>query len=225
MNSKSIQHLVNLCSGKHVPTSATEFVGAGSTAHGAGAYAVALQLERAVQQARACNNAALKILLNGTPGIGKSALALYCGHLLGCNKWSTTRLNGTKVKIEKLEEIEAALHYKNLFGDYRLVNIEEADAIPSTAQINFLTMLDDLPDGVAVICTSNCKVADFQARFQTRFQVFELIPPTAAEIEALLCDYVDPREARNIATFCGGNVRSALLDAKGLTQNQALALA
>ena len=215
-----IQHLLDLTSGHYIPKSALEFVGTGSTERGAAARAVALQLERAVQQARQCGNASLKILLNGAPGIGKSALALYLGHLLGCDKWSTTKLNGTKVKMEKLEEIEASLHYKSLFGDYRVVNIEEADAIPSAAQINFLTLLDDLPNGVAVVCTSNCKVAEFQARFQSRFQLIELIPPANSEIEALLCDYVPAKEAKNIATFCCGNVRSALLDAKGICQSQ-----
>ena len=218
--SLKIQHLVNLTAGSYVPKSALEFVGTGSTERGAAARAVACQLERAVQQAKMCGNASLKILLNGAPGIGKSALALYLGHLLGCSKWSTIKLNGTKVKMEKLDEIEAALHYKSLFGEYRVINIEEADTIPPTAQINFLTMLDDLPNGVAVICTSNCKVADFQARFQTRFQLFELIPPTNDEIEAVLCDFVPATDAKNIATFCCGNVRSALLDAKGICQSQ-----
>ena len=225
---QKIGHLLELTSGQYIAGSGLEFIGSASNEHGAGARAVALQCERSVTAARAHGNTALKILMNGSPGIGKSGIALYLRRLLGCDKWSTTKLNGTQVKMDKLDEIEAQLHYKSLFGDYRLVQIEEADEIPRVAQVRLLTMLDDLPKGVAIICTSNCKVSDFEVRFQSRFQVFDLLPPTSAEIEALLCDYVPAKDARNIATFCCGNVRSALLDALGMCQAQptsALALA
>ena len=217
---QKIGHLLELTSGHYLASSGLEFIGSASNEHGAGARAVVQQIERGVATAKAHGNQAMKILLNGSPGIGKTGIALYLSRLLGCNKWSTTKLNGTQVKMDKLDEIEAQLHYKSLFGDYRLVNVEEADTIPSTAQVRFLTLLDDLPPGVVVVCTSNCKISDFEVRFQSRFQVYDLIPPTAAEIEALLCDYVPAKEARHIATFCCGNVRSALLDALGICQAQ-----
>ncbi len=215
----NLQDLIDRCSGKYVPRSALDLVGNDTTPQGAGARAAALHLERVVQQAKAANNAAIKILMNGAPGIGKTALALYLQSLLGCNQWSTLKRNGTQVKIDSLEEIERSLRYRSLFGEYRMLHIDEADEIPRVAQVRFLSILDDLPDGIAVVCTSNCKISDFEARFQSRFQVFDIIPPSAAEIEALLADYVDGQSARQIATFACGNVRSALLDAKGLRQN------
>ena len=214
----AFRELCQKADGKYVATSALEFVGQGVTNHGSAAGAVALHIDRIVHQARAIGNGPIKVLMNGAPGIGKTGLALYLRHLLGCNQWSTTKLNGTAVKMEKIEEIAQQLHYKGLFGDYRMLHIDEADAIPSAAQVRFLTLLDDLPDGVAVVCTSNCKLKEFEPRFQSRFQVFEIIPPSSEEIERLLCDYIDARNAKQIATFACGNVRQALLDAKGVLQ-------
>ena len=59
--------------------------------------------------------------------------------------------------------------------------IDKANAIPPVAQVRFLTLLDDLPRGIAIACTSNCKLRDFEERFQTRFQVFEIAPPTTGK--------------------------------------------
>jgi hypothetical protein len=101
--------------------------------------------------------------------------------------------------------------------------IDEADAIPPVAQVRLLTLLDDLPRGIAIACTSNCKLRDFEERFQTRFQAFEIAPPTTEEIIALLRRYLpDEPEVVNVANFADGNVRQALLDAKGLVQRSQL---
>ena len=126
--------------------------------------------------------------------------------LLGCNaKWSARKLNGTQVKIETVEEIANDLHYQDLFGTYRFIWIEEADALPPIAQVRFLTLLDDLPNGCAVVCTSNCKIDEFKGRFQTRFKIFEIDPPAPHELEALLRLHVEM-------------FRQALLDAEGVTE-------
>lgn len=215
---QKFKELCDRCSGKFIPHTSNDFVGVGVNDHGSAARAVAQHIERIVYQSKASDNSSFKVLMNGAPGIGKTGLALYIQHLLGCDKWSTTKLNGTQMKIELIEEIARSLHYRGLFGDYRMLHIDEADEIPRVAQVRFLSLLDDLPDGVAVVCTSNCKLKDFESRFQTRFQVFEIQPPTAQEIEMLLCDYVDPANAQQIATFSCGNVRQALLDAKGVVQ-------
>ena len=112
--------------------------------------------------------------------------------MLGCNKWNTIKLNGTQCKVETIEETARQLACTCLSGDWRMLWIDEADAIPPVAQVRFLTLLDDLPRGIAIACTSNCKLRDFEERFQTR----------------------EP-EVVNAAHFAHGNVRQALLDAKG----------
>ena len=108
---------------------------------------------------------------------------------------------------------------QDLFGKYRLIWIEEADAIPAAAQTRFL-LLDDLPAGAAVVATSNCKLEDFKKRFQTRFKIYEVEPPAPHEIETLLrrVGLADERTIKNIATFACGCVRQALLDAESALQ-------
>jgi len=176
-------------------------------------------LAKVVEDAKANRNAPIRVMFNGEPGIGKSALAQYLIRLLGSDKWSVKKYSGTDVDIGNVREIAADLHYRDLFGNYRIVWIEEADVIPALAQTRFLMLLDDLPQGVAVVCTSNCKLADFKKRFQTRFRVFEIDPPTPEEIQALLRKFLHkPRDIINIATLACGNVRQALLDAESALQ-------
>ena len=158
----------------------------------------------------------LKLLLLGRPGIGKTELANYFMARLCCDRWHTTVLNGTQVKIEAVEELAASLCYRELFGQYRLIRIEEVDKVPVIAQVRLLTLLDDLPNHAAVLCTSNCTVNDLEERFQSRFLLFDLAPPTGEQIEELLQKLAAPLSApviKQIATFACGNVRQALLDA------------
>src|SRR6185436_15984472 len=126
------------------------------------------------------------LLLNGKPGVGKSLLVQYVRQLLGCQDWCTYKFNGTQVKIEVIENLANRFTGSNLYDNYDLVWIDEADEIPRVAQVRFLTLLDDLRPGVAVICTSNCQLKNFENRFQTRFQVMELTPPPSTEIEKLI---------------------------------------
>ena len=223
-----MNELIARCSGSFQPKSADDFIGNNIIERQAGdqtgARLVALQIEKAVRLADKNGQTPLKFLFNGNPGLGKSALVLYLQTLCKVNKWSTTKLNGTQVKVERIEEIAANLHYKNLFGDWRMLWIDEADEIPRVAQVRFLTLLDDLPGGVVVACTSNCKLSDFENRFQTRFQAFEIAPPPPAEIQNLLTRIVpeiSARDAAQIANFACGNVRQALLDAQGALQQLA----
>lgn len=197
---------------QYVPKSASDFIGPAAS--------VAVVLDRAVRMARENQNSPLRILMNGRPGIGKSALAHYLQKLLGCDKWSTTKLNGTQVKVETVEDIASKLAYRSLFNDWRLIWIDEADQIPRVAQCRFLTVLDELPAGVAVVCTSNCRLKDFEERFQSRFQVFEVEPPSQDDIAGLLRRWMPTDESHvlQIATFACGNVRQALFDAQSALQ-------
>ena len=86
-----------------------------------------------------------KVLILGRPGIGKSALADYFMRQLGCDRWHTTLLNGTQLKIEAVEEIASSVRYKELFGSYRVLRVEEVDKVPVVAQVRLLTLLDELP--------------------------------------------------------------------------------
>jgi len=220
-----MNELVARCAGTFVPTSADDFIGdniierpSGSLT---GARAIALHIAKMVRLSQRNGRAPIKLLLNGKPGLGKSLLARYLQHLAGTNDWSRSKYNGTEVKIEALEKIAYDLRKTNWFENYQMVWVDEADEIPRVAQVRFLTLLDDLPPGVIVVCTSNCQLKDFENRFQTRFQVFELAPPPVEDVAQLilrLTTNISPKDARDIANCAAGNVRQALLDAKGVME-------
>jgi DNA polymerase III delta prime subunit len=143
-----------------IPTTVDDFVGP--------AKGRARLLQAEVAEARANDRAPIKLLINGPPGVGKSALVRFVSTLLGCHPtWSTIKKNGTELKFENLETIASQMLTVDMFSDYRLLWVEEDDAIPRTSQIRFLTMLDDLLRAKAVILTSNCKLNDFEERFQS----------------------------------------------------------
>lgn len=194
----------------YTPTKPEDFIG--------DARKVASFLLKLIERSKGDGNSPMKLLLNGPPGVGKSELIKFLLVKAGIHpKWSTHKFNGTKVNMDAIDDMERAMHYRDLYGAFKLFWIDEADKIPSTAQVRFLTLLDDLPAGNIVACTSNCKVSEFEARFQSRFQVHELKGVPAAEIEGLLLQFLPnlPHVAKQIATFACGNVRQALLDADG----------
>ena len=191
---------------KFKPAVASDFIGPAGE--------VAAALEKMLARSRKCNNASMKILLNGPPGVGKSELSCWLQTMMGCNKWNTTKLNGSEIKLETVNDIAETLRHRNLFGDYRMCWFEECDQMTKGAQVRLLTMLDDLPDGVVVACTSNCQLKEFEPRFQSRFTVFELSAPTNPEIETFLRRWLPADLAQEIAKCARGNVRQALLDAE-----------
>jgi len=191
------------------PSAADHFIGP--------ARAAARTLDRLIDTATAAGAQPFKVLLLDPPCVCKSALADYVTLRLNCGKWSTHKFNGTQLKIEQVDELARTLQFKDLFGAYRLVRIEEVDKVPVVAQVRLLTVLDDLPECCAVICTSNCGIEDLEDRFQSRFMVLELKGPSSDEIHSFLSSNwpsTPKTAAKHIATFACGNVRQALLDAQ-----------
>src|SRR5436190_4011863 len=213
----SLAKLQHLLTDQYVPEGPDDFIGPSRS--------VALKLRDYVAMANANGRSPLRILLNGPPGIAKSALARYFQKMLGVHpKWSTYKFSGADVNVESLRDLADKFHLRDLFGDWRLIWIEEADRIPTAAQVRFLMLLDEMPPGTAVIATSNCKLDDFENRFQTRFLVPEpyIKPPTGDEIEVFLAKLVGPHpQLKNVAQFCCGNVRAALNDTLDLLVGQA----
>ena len=213
-----MQHLAqieHLLSDRYIPTGPDDFIGPSRK--------VARQLANFIALANASGRSPLRVMLNGHPGVGKSAMVRYAQSLLGVHpKWSTYKFSGVDVSVEKLRDLAGQLHLRDLFGEWRLIWIEEADRIPTAAQVRFLMLLDEMPPGTAVLCTSNCKVSDFDKRFETRFKFPEAFiqAPTAAEIEQFIAAKLGPHPGlRTACEFACGNVRAALNDAIDLYLN------
>lgn len=159
--------------------------------------------------------APIRIMIQGDPGVGKSALIDYLLAKLGVRKWSVIKLSGTQLRLEDVEEWSSRLCYLELGGGYKVLRIEEIDRASHTARARLLMVLDDLPHHVAVVCTSNKNVREIEPRFISRFQNFTIKAPTPSEIKELLSRWSLRREVINrIGEFCCGNVRLALLEAQ-----------
>ena len=213
---QALAQIEHLLSDQYIPTGPEDFVGPSR--------AVAQQLHSYVALAKANQRSPLRIMLPGVPGVGKSALARYFQSLLGVHpKWSTFKFSGVDVSVDKLRGLSDQFHLRDLFGDWRLIWIEEADCIPTAAQVRFLMLMDEMPPGTAMICTSNAAVSELDERFQTRFKfpVPMIKAPTAREIEQFIAGKLGPHPGlTRLCEFACGNMRAALNDAIDLYLNQ-----
>jgi len=175
-------------------------------------------LEKAVARSEANDRTPLLFIISGPPGIGKSSAARYLvEQLLKVNKFEVAKYSGTQVRIDTVEELARSLCLKSLFSPWRALWIDEVDHMPRVAQVRFLTLLDDIFEGlkgVAVVVTCNSDVSQLEERFNSRFTPIPLQAPKPEEIGELLQSMELPQAAASmIAMSCCGNVRMAIKDA------------
>jgi len=158
----------------------------------------------------------LKVLIYGPPGVGKTTVAeMVSRELCGSEALAVEDHNGREVTLEVVRHWMSGLGYGSLFGNgwnVRIVN--ELDRCSKEAQELLLTYLDRLPEGRALIGTSNLQLDLLTERFQTRFQAWKIPAPASEEIaDWLIRKWNAPeRMAHQIAEGCGGCVRAALAD-------------
>lgn len=158
----------------------------------------------------------IRLLMLGQAGVGKSELSNYFCSKLGADRWHVHKYNGTQLRIEVVDELARSFHYKDMFGAYRILSIEEVDKVPVLAQVRLLTLLDDLPQHTAVVCTSNCKLAELEERFQSRFTLLLVKGPDSDELASFLRLHwpaISGTDLSGILLGACGNVRQALKDA------------
>ena len=156
----------------------------------------------------------MKLLLYGTPGVGKTSIADMVASELSGSPLSVEEFNGKLVTVEVVKQWMGSLCAGSLFGVYSVKIINEMDRCTRDAQDLLLSYLDRLPPGRAVIGTSNLQLDLLTERFQTRFQSIKLTAPSTEELADLLQQHwpVDEATALRIAVGSGGCVRAALAD-------------
>lgn len=200
---------------EYAPTTPAEFVGPARDA--------AEKLDKIIASAQAHDFAPIKVFYGGPSGTGKTALVNYGIRRLGVTKWAVQEYNGTDITIDRIREIEGGLHLtvNEMFGDYRVIAIHEADRVTDAAQVKMLTLLDNLPRRTAVFCTTNKALKAMEERFQRRFKYTQVTGAPAAEIEALLSRFdLPPAVAKSIAMGACGNVAVALIEAEEWLQTK-----
>lgn len=173
--------------------------------------------------ARTLEDAArVKLLLTGTPGVGKTALADSIAFTLCGGKFAVESVNGRKCSIHVVAEWQRLCATSCMFGTgWRAFVINEVDTCPADAQDLLLTFLDEMPANCAFLATSNLELDKLTPRFISRLERHEVGAPEPEEIAAHLnkAEGVPALVAQQIAFLCGGNMRAALIDA-GAWRNQ-----
>lgn len=203
------------CSEEIPPTSAADLIG--------GAHDEAVKLEKIIKDSVERGFLPIKLLYSGEPGVGKTSLTLLLMQLLNVSKWAVRAYNGTDMTIDVVRDIGSSLHmtHNDLFGSYRVIIVNEADCIPTVAQVGWLSVMDNLPRRTAVVCTCNSKVDQLEKRFQTRFKAAQVRGAKPDEIISLLQRWpIPPAITNSIAKTACGNVRVALLEAEEWLQSQ-----
>lgn len=205
------------CGDEFTPDRPEDFVG--------GARELAVDIKKMIERSKPYG-LPIKLLISGDPGFGKSSLVLYALFLLNTTKWAVSSFSGVDMTVDAVREFALAmrLSHNEMFGDYRVLVVQEVDATPTVAQVRFLDAMDNLPKKTAVICTCNSAVRDLEGRFQTRFKALSPRKAKPAEVAELLRKWPLPEAMVNtISVNCDGNIRVALLEAEEWLQTKVAA--
>ena len=159
-----------------------------------------------------------RILFTGPPGVGKSALAKVLGLEIAGHPLNVDTRIGSTVSVEVVRDWQASAPYRPIFGDMFVKLVNEVEGITNGALTEIRGYLDELPNGVVFLATTNKSIKELQEQLQSRFQVWKFEPVQTSAIAELLTRHypqLPPAIHQELARKCAGNVRAALEDAAG----------
>jgi len=156
---------------------------------------------------------AVKILLYGEPGIGKSAICRILSRKLATESWNAIHISAAQVTGEMVKDWMQSL--RHLRTTWAVWWIEEADAVNPGVEKLLLQMLDTMGAQTALLMTSNTSLGELSDRLQSRMQAIEVTPPDEEEV----VDFVYKRwpevglyEIEEVVEANNGDVRATLND-------------
>jgi len=179
-------------------------------------------------RAAAVNKCSLKLLFDGDPGTGKTALANVLAEEIAGSSFAIETVNGQSLSVDLVREWRERGPYGNLFSAWTVKRVDEIDQMSSSAMSEMLTYLDTLPTRTAVLVTTNefAKLRQMtKGRLESRFIRLPVDAPGIAETaRQLVARYrIPPDKAQAIARgtvpdglLDGCNVRAAFHDAEAL---------
>ena len=168
------------------------------------------------------------ILLDGDPGVGKTAVLDLLAQDITGTPYAIEHVNGQSLSVDLVRQWRERGPYGNLFAAWTVKRIDEIDAASSSAIAEMLSFLDYLPKGLLVMASTNefSKLRSAtKGRLESRFHRFHVDAPSVEETTALLIrDLKVPKSiAQQIARgtvpegcliTAGCNVRAAIRDAE-----------
>lgn len=186
----------------------------------------------AAARAVAARRNPLALLLDGDPGVGKTAIADMLALELTGSKFAIEHVNGQSVTADLVREWRERAGYGNLFSPRNCKRVDELDKASTAGVAELLTLLDYMPKGFAIVATTNdfgALRASWKGRLETRFVRLRVEAPSITEVAPWLMRSfgITKAQAHAIARGAvpdgqldGVNVRAAVLDADALVAVQ-----
>jgi DNA polymerase III delta prime subunit len=165
-----------------------------------------------------------RYLFTGVPGIGKTDVAEHLAAALTGEDFDRVHarmavnveiINGQSCSIDVVRKWQEIGHYRPLFGQCRVILVDEVDGMSAAALNEIRSYLDRLPPATVFLATTNKPLHELQEQLQSRFKVcfFEKVQEEDITQWLINTYQLPPAYARQAAKGAQGNARAAKIDA------------
>lgn len=175
-------------------------------------------IKKTLQEMFSSSKFPTSLLFFGPSGTGKTTSARIIARMLKCSPHDIAEYNAANTRgIDTIREIKELCDYTPMGGGWRLVILDEAHQLVSTAQEALLKLLEDVPEKtVFILCTTDPD--KLIATVRNRCVDFRFVLLNDSEMGELLQDSCNkmnikltPEVLEVIVEFSGGCPRAALV--------------